>query len=222
MPEVLETHAAPAYPLDDEDLWRELLRFLYSYVRHLVYTASIASWQGQQADLVEDIVQETALRLLVYARRVAAGTALPLRSLKGFTAIVARHYCIDLQRHDSRLRRRTPEGGESICALEPDEQTDLLTVACEHLFHAELFTCLAQQIARFPRKQRQALLHDLAQYIHVAEPSLLQQALLAEGIDLQAYQCQLPVDPGLRARHSSLLSIAYKRVARCMHPELEE
>lgn len=222
MTAVVETHAAPVSPLDDEDLWREVLGFLSSYVRQLVHTASIESWQGQQAALVDDIVQETALRLLVHIRRVAAGTASPVRSLKGFAATVARHYCIDLQRHDSRLRRRTPQGGEIIDALEPAEPTDLLAVATEHLCQAELFRCLAQQIAHFPRKQREALLRDLATYTHDAEPSPLQQALLVEGIDLQAHQRPLPADPRGRAQHSALLSVAYKRVAHCICQECEE
>jgi RNA polymerase sigma factor (sigma-70 family) len=216
---VSELPAAPTCILDDEDMWHELLCSLRSYAWHLVRTASIESWQGQKADLVEDIVQETVLRLLEYVRRVTTGAAPPLRSLKGFTKTVARHYCIDLQRHDARLCQRAPE---SICALESDDHTDLLALVSERLSHEALFAHLAQQIAHFPRKQREALLLDLAKHTHFQEPSSLQQALLAQGIDLQVYQRPLPADPGARVRHSSLLSLAYKRVARCMRDTVEQ
>jgi DNA-directed RNA polymerase specialized sigma24 family protein len=208
--------------LDDEDMVQELLCSLRLHARHLVGVARIESWQGQKEDLVEDIVQETVLRILERIQRATAGTLPPINSLKGFMKTVAYHYCIDLQRHDARLRRITPESAGNEYAFEPGEQTDLLALVTEHLSQEELFGYLAHHIAHFPRKQREALLIDLAKYTHSEEPSPLQQALLAQGIDLQIYQRPLPADPDARTRHSSLLSIAYKRVARCICHDVEE
>lgn len=215
---VADTPLAPGGAVDDEAMWNDLLCFLRPYARRLVHDAHIASWQGQQADLAEDIVQETMLRILERVRRIEAGALPPINSLKAFTVIVARHYCIDLQRRDSRLRR----GAGSDCACESEEQKDLLALVTEHLSQEELFVRLAHCVARFPRKQREALLVDLAQLIHNEETSALQQALLAAGIDLRIYQRPLPDDPVERTRHVSLLSIAYKRIARCMRDEAED
>lgn len=201
---------------DDEAMWNDLLCFLRPYARRLVYNADVESWQGQQADLAEDIVQETMLRILERTRRIEAGALPPINSLKAFSVIVARHYCIDLQKRDSRLRRNA--GG----VFEPGEYTDLFVLVTERLSQEEFFVRLAHNVARFPRKQRAALLVDLAQLIHCEETSVLQQAFLAAGIDLRLYQRSLPDDPVERTRHVALVSVAYKRVARCMHDEAED
>ncbi|HEY1350422.1 MAG TPA: hypothetical protein VGF67_12440 [Ktedonobacteraceae bacterium] len=213
MPAVLETPATLEGVPANEAMWKELLCFLYAYARRLIQASHIASWQGQKADLVEDIVQETVLRILERARRTGCKTLPPIHSLKGFTTIVARHYCIDLQRHDSRLRRIAPH------TAEPAEQTNLFALVTERLSQEELFARLAQHVAHFPCKQRKALLIDLAKYMHFAEASALQKAFLAQGIDLRTYQRALPADPLERTRHIALVSVAYKRIARCMRNE---
>lgn len=198
----------------DEDKCRELLSFLRSYAWRLVRAADVESWRGQRADLVEDIVQETAHRLIERARRVATGELPPIESLKGFARIIARHYCVDLQRQDSRLRREI-----SSAALEHMSPPDL---AIERLSQEELFARLARCIACFPAKQRKALLTDLANCMQFEEePSALQKAFLAQDIDLRTYQRPLPDEPAARARHAALVYVAYKRVARCMRDETE-
>jgi RNA polymerase sigma factor (sigma-70 family) len=198
---------------DNEAMWQELLYFLYAYARRLIHATHVESWQGQKADLVEDIVQETVLRILERTRHTGCRALPPIHSLKGFTTIVARHYCIDLQRHDSRLRRITQH------TAEPAEQTNLFALVTERLSQEELFTRLVHHVAHFPRKQREALLIDLAKHLHFAEASALQKAFLAQGIDLRTYQRPLPDDPLERTRHIALVSVAYKRVARCMRNE---
>lgn len=216
---VSETSAILKGAPGDEETWKELLCSLYTYARRLVRSASVESWQGQKEDLVEDIVQETVLRLLERVRRTGSGELPPIRSLKGFAIVVTRHYCIDLQRHDFRLRRATPNAGSG-CGFEPVEQTNLFALVTERLSQEELFGHLAHCITHFPSKQREALLVDLAKRTHFEESSPLQTAFLAQGIDLQLYQRPLPTDPLERTRHTALLSLAYKRVARCMRAEV--
>ncbi len=209
--------------LCDEATWEELLHFLRSYAWRLVRAAEVESWRGQRGDLVEDIVQETASRVIERARRAEAGKLPPIESLKGFMTIIARHYCIDLQRRDFRLRRETPGAALAEYSCAAVEQISPLDLAIERLAQDELFARLAHCVSSFPAKQRKALLIDLANYTPFEEePSPLQKAFLVEGIDLRLYHHPLPDDPVERARHAALVSVAYKRVARCMREEVED
>lgn len=222
MPAVSAMPIAAEGTLCDEDMWEELLRFLRSYAWRLVRAAQVESWRGQRGDLVEDIVQETVRRIIERARRAHAGELPSIASLKGFATIIARHYCIDLQRRDSRLRREVSNTACIECGAARDEHMSLLDLAIERLFQEELFARLAHCVVRFPRKQRTALLIDLANYTPFEEePSVLQKAFLAEGIDLRLYHRPPPDDRAARARHAALVSVAYKRVARCMREEAE-
>lgn len=206
--------------LRDEERCKELLSFLRLYAWRLVCAADIEIWRGQRRDVVEDIVQETVWRTIERARRAHAGELPPIDSLKGFMTIIARHYCIDLQRRDSHLRREVPGAACAEYDFAAGERTNLLDLAIERLSQEELFARLARCVARFPRKQRDALLTNLAnRMLFDEEPSTLQSTFLAEGINLRTYQRPLPDDPAERARHASLVNIAYKRVARCMHEE---
>ena len=223
MPAVSEISPAAGGILSDEKKWEELLRFLRSYAWRLVRAADVEIWQGQKWDLVEDIVQETVRRLIERARRADAGELPPINSLKGFTTIIARHYCIDLQRQDLRIQREASDTArpERDCAAE--EQASPLDLAIERLSQEELFAHLAHCVACFPRKQREALLTDLANRMcFEAEPSALQKAFLREGIDLQILQRPLPDDAAERARHAALVNVAYRRVARCMCDRTEQ
>jgi hypothetical protein len=76
---------------------------------------------------------------------------------------------------------------------------------------------LAREIAKFPYKQRNALLIDLANLTCFDEAPLpLQEAFLTVDIQLRDYQQPLPENAVERARHASLLHQAYKRVARLL------
>jgi hypothetical protein len=89
------------------------------------------------------------------------------------------------------------------------------------VYNEGLFRLLAQEIANFPKKQRRALLIDLANRTHYDEELMpLQEAFLAVGIDLREYQHLLPDSARERCRHSSLLCHAYKRVAHL--PRVQE
>lgn len=49
------------------------------------------------------------------------------------------------------------------------------------------------------------------------EPTALQQAFLEQGIRLADYRRPLPASPAERAKHLSLLDLAYKRLAQIPH-----
>ncbi len=96
-----------------------------------------------------------------------------------------------------------------------DEHLHPLEEVTERTYQESLFLTIAHEVARFPVKQRRALLIDLANcMLFDASPTPLQKAFLREGIQLKAYQELLPKDPLKCSRHAALLTYAYQRVAR--------
>ena len=216
MATALQARAASECDLHDEQVWIDLISALRPRVRHIVYAARIAYWYGQEEDIVEDIVQETACRIIERDRQVERGEVLPVYALERIMVVIARNYGIDLWRRDRRLQHASSDDSPVISVIKRDRSSPL-EIATNHVYQEELFMKLAHEVARFPPKQRRALLIDLANRMHFdLEPTPLQQAFLAEGIDLQTYQQPLPSDPTERSRLSSLKSIAYKRVGICM------
>jgi hypothetical protein len=94
-----------------------------------------------------------------------------------------------------------------------EDHADPSEIALEGLSRKALLVVLAQMIAKFPCKQRTALLIDLANLSDVSDESdSLQAAFLEVGIRLYDYRCTLPAEPSERGKHSALLSTAYKRL----------
>lgn len=210
----LQTRATSECDLDNEQVWADLISALRPRVRHTVYAAHKAYWHGQEEDIVDDIVQETACRIIERIRQIERGEAQPIYTLEGIMAMTARNYCVDLLRRDRRLQHL--DDSPATFPVERNEYSQLEMVI-DRIYQEELFARLAHEIARFPPKRRRALLIDLAKRMHFdAEPTPLQQAFLAEGIDLQAYRQPRSVDPIERSQQASLTSIAYKQIGLCM------
>ncbi len=202
-------------------VWSALYPALRSLASYLVHTSPLPYWHGQEDDIAEDITQETVRRVIERAQKAECGEAEPIQSLKQMATTVAYNYYRDLKRHDYRLSR-----------LDTADTTDTSTYALysspvdvrssEHPLDAvadkvdqdHLLAMLAREIARFPSKQKQAILIDLANRMSFdEEPTSLQQSFLKVGIELRHYRQPLPDDPRERGRHISLCSQAYKRVA---------
>ncbi len=202
--------------LDDSPKWAELYPSLRSFAKHLIYSFKVSSWHGQEEDMIEDIVQEAATRILEHIRRAECGDATPIHCLERVIWTVIRNYCIDMSRHDCRLvHTSTSEYANGRCP-NLGSQMSIVELAIEHVYEEGLFTLLAREIVELPDKQRTALLIDLANLMQFdGQPTPLQSAFLALGIDLREYQRPLSVNYLERCKHSSLLSLAYKRIA-CM------
>jgi DNA-directed RNA polymerase specialized sigma24 family protein len=210
----LQVHAASVYDLQDEQMWADMINALRPRVRRFVYTTHSAYWHEQEEDIVDDIVQETACRIIERIREIECGKAQPVYALEGFMTVTARNYCTDLEQHDRRLQRL--DDSSPIFPVERDRQSPF-EIAIERIYQEELFARLAHEVARFPAKRRRALLIDLAKRMHFdTESTPLQQAFLAEGIDLWAYRQPRPGDSTERTRQASLTSLAYKQIGRCM------
>lgn len=187
--------------LDEETLER-LYRFLLPITTRWVYFSSLPSWRGQEYDLIQDIIQETIMRVQNYSQQ--SYVYFPER----MSLVVAKHYYLDLKRKDHRLEHIISD------ALAND-QSEYSEVAADNVFFEELFTLLAAEIMKFPRGQRVALLTDLARRMHFGSHATpLQEAFLQVEIDLKAYRLPIPLDPKARSRFASLLSYGYHRLLK--------
>ena len=202
------------FELTGENAWKQLYSLLESLARYFVYSSHVPSWKGQEQDIIEDIVQETARRIIEHSQKVARSAAPPIQNLKSMLFAVARNYCTDLRRHDHRLVRQEQQEAALRPSLDPDDQVDPAEEGLENVYLEMLFRNVAREVAAFPDKQRRAILIDMATRMHFSERRTpLQQAFLECGIDLQEYRQAFPSNPRERSRHVALVNCAYKRVA---------
>lgn len=202
--------------LTSESTWVDLIASLRSTARFLAYSYSyqVPSWQGQEEDLAQDIVQETARRMIERARKAERGEAEPVRSRKMITT-TAQNYCKDLRRRDLRLFRSFENGFDLDDSAPADSQPRFFDAICEQINQEQLLAQVAQGIACFPEKQRTALLIDLANRMSFdGQPTALQKAFREAGIEMEHYRRPLPDDRRERGQHMSLLNYALRRVAQ--------
>jgi RNA polymerase sigma factor (sigma-70 family) len=201
--------------LNDEATWNELYTSLRILARYLVYSYHVSVWRGQEEDVVEDIVQETVRRLLERIRKAERGEAHPVYAVKHMMTVIAQNYCRDLRRRERRLLHFPAQDKETGTLFGEQEPTATPEDVTESMYQEWVLTTVAQKIARFPAKQRQAILVDLAHHMSFdGHPTPLQKAFLQVGIDLEAYKSLLPTDSREYGRYLSLRTLAYKRVAR--------
>lgn len=201
-----------------EDNWEQLRSSLHPQVIRYVHAMCITVWRGQENDLAEDIIQETITRAIERMRKAKQGRMVPIYSLKEMLTSIATNYCKDRRRHDKRLLRMDLGVGSLEVLPLRNTMVDCVEIAAEQIYREEIFKRAAQAIAKFPQKQRQAVLIDLANRMSFGtEPTLLQRAFSEAGIALKQYQQPLSEDLAERSRHISLLNHGYKRLALAMH-----
>lgn len=199
---------------ESQGSWRDLYLALRALATKLVYSFRVPTWQGQEADIIEDIVQETLRRITERSQKAERGEATPIHSLHHMMMVVAHNYCRDLRRHDRRLSRALLPDYSLKVPVRMNEEDHLLESVTENVYQESLFVLVAHEIANFPEKQRRALLIDLANRMCFdTQPTPLQKAFLEVGIQLQQYRQPIPTNDRERSRHLSLLSCAYKRIA---------
>lgn len=182
--------------------WTELYQSLRPFVKQL----------GAE-ECAEDVLQETMFRMVEYARKAERGEVKPIRSLQGLAFTAARNYQYDLWRKKRRIADWTRSKYSSMVNALGGEMLDAMEVAVENVYQEQLFKLLAQDIVRFPPKQKQALLIDLANRMAFGpQLTVLQKAFLEEGVDLQQYQQTLPEDPVEYGKHAASLNWAYRRI----------
>lgn len=206
---------AETFDLESEITWQQLIHTLGSFARSLVYSYRVPSWRGQEEDIAEDIVQETFRRIIERTQKARRGEADPIHSIQHMTTIIAQNYCRDLRRRD---RRFVPMQQDEY-AWDVRERTGnhppIFDATCEGVDHELLLAQIAGEIANFPKKQRKALLIDLANLMYFdTRLTPLQKAFQEAGIQIEMYRQPLPEEIREHNQHTSLLSHAYKRVAK--------
>src|SRR5215467_8474125 len=201
--------------LSSDAFWINLYSFLRLYVRHLVYTSGMSTWHGQEDDIVDDIVQETTVRVLKCIRRAESGAGIPVASPEGLSIVIARNYYEDLRRRDRRLVRIAGDDDSPGVHLVLHNQLDPSELALNNMFLEWLYVKFSLEAVKFSLKQRTALLIDLANRMDFdVQPTPLQKAFLEVGIRLQDYQQPLPKDAVGRSRHASNVSLAFARTRK--------
>lgn len=198
--------------------WEKQASVLRKSVKRLVYSAHIPSWRGEEEAIIADIVQEAICRVLERVRKAERQEALPVNFPEALSSTVAYNLFIDRVRKDkcvtplSQLLRSSHNDTFEIELADcPEEDIH------ESMFQESLFNELAPEIADFPKKQRRALLVDLANHTDFnGDETILQKAFLKVGIRLEEYLGLQPEPENRieRSRFASLLSISYKRIAR--------
>jgi hypothetical protein len=214
----LPTSAKSCAPVTrvDSTNWHSIYCLLFPIVTIWVYSARIPTWFSQRDEIIAEIVQEAVVRTFHRLQRGKQGLLPPVESIKHLSVRIARNYYIDMIRRDSRflyIERIGEEAPAYGMRATIQEAVDFMEVASENAYIASLFSILVAEILNFPPKLRTAILIDLANRMAFkGEPTLLQQAFLLAGIKLEDYCHQVPIDPVLRSRHMSLVSLAYRKI----------
>lgn len=200
--------------LYNDDTWQEWLPILQTRAEYWTGSFRVSTWLGQERFIADDAVQEAALRILERDQRVIRGEAGAMQHPERMIIVTELNYLRDERRHDLRMARwGTDESLFEGQVVQLQYIIDPAEVAVENVFRESIFFWVAHEIARFPDKERTALLYDLAVRMSFDdEPTPLQSAFLEEGIDLRDYVDTLSDDKKERARHAALLWHAYKRL----------
>ena len=192
--------------------WHILYSQLTGIVSVWVRSANLPTWKAQRDDIIDEIVQETMVRLLKRIRRGESGELSPVYAVEALSLRIAYNFFIDIMRRDRRLVPAIQQDGTEYVFAEQDEE-NYTEVALDNVFTAALFRMVAAEIALFSSKLRRAVLVDLASRMSFkGEATLLQQAFRDVGIDLEQYRCSGSSDSAARARQASLASIGFKKL----------
>ncbi len=197
-----------------ESIWKRLYHKLHPCIRKFVYSHRFSLSKGQENDVIEDLLQEAVIHIFKYTKRVAEGRVAPIDSIERFGYTIALNVCRDWWRKERRMQLcQSLDEGMPVDALNRTWVLDPEEVSLNLVYQEGIFMKAARDIARFPRKTRQALLIELAERTFFDdEPTPLQKAFLQQGIRLADYQRLKPTDPKLRSRHNSLATQAFNRV----------
>ena len=217
------TSASPPSKYDsyNQAMWEKIIAVLRPLARKYIANPSMTSWNGQEDDLIQDIVQETVVRTFLQMQKAERGERPPIISLELFAKRVMRNHLLDVMRKESRVIHLS----DNTVSPEdmPDQIVDPSEMALEEIEMEALFTLIAQVIAKLPEKQQTALLSDLAtRTVFTDEQTPLQKALIAVNINLENYQGKLSEDAVFRHKRAALLAVAYKKIRLAIQPQLLE
>lgn len=215
MKQNITRHITSESLLHNECFWKDLYDKLRKPVATFVHRYKVPSWIGQEDDIINDIVQETIVRL--YKKFLVAPDAiLSIQNIEAFSYTVAQRYCIDLCRKEKRLTHLPQTGNEiDMYAFNIDDE---LTKMLDAISIQAILTDAARIIMEIPNKQRRALLTDLARYNDFTDtPTGIEQAFAKAGIQLEEYRLLFPHSQPERSRYNALVSLGYRRLRTGFH-----
>ena len=202
------------YQVNSYSDWNTLYRQLAIIVTRWVRATNLPTWKAQREDIIDEIVQETMMKVLKRIRRGECGELSPVYSVKGLSVRIAYNIFIDMVRHDRWLVPMATESWDDMPRDVLDDGKDYSEIAVDNVYYANLFGKVAVAIQAFPPKLRAALIIDLVSRMSFeGEASALQQALLSAGVDLEQYRGQRSSDPVVRSRQTSLASLGFKKIS---------
>jgi hypothetical protein len=208
----LQTSSTLTFELSSETPWASLYPILLSCVKRWVYNSNVFSWTGQESDIAWDIVLTAMRRTFEYALK-AQNEGIEISSLERLSIVIAKNCFLDLRRKDRRLLHFDCD-----CYSQWDwpityNEIDIAEAVLDKVHEQWLFQEIAKEIANYPPKLRLAMLIDIAKRMEFdLQPTSLQAAFLEVGIQLQDFKDLLPEDPIMRSRHSSLVSLGYRKL----------
>ncbi len=205
--------------------WERQYTVLRRLVGKWVYSAHLPLWAGEEEDVISDFVQEALCRTLERMRKAERQEATPVNSPDFLSRAIARNLFIDSIRKNNRiipLSQMTYSSGADTFEFElADYAEDVAEDVTEQMFQEAVLNELTPEIANFPKKQKFALLVDIAKHTNfTTNEDMLRKSFLKVGVRLEDYLGWQPENTIDRSRFASLLSISYRRVAHlnCMKP----
>lgn len=191
--------------------WYQLSNRLYPYIKNCLYIYSTFHTMGGEAELAEDVLQETYLRALTFAEKHNAPA---IENFEAFCKSCANHYILDLQRKNKRFSGSLDTEAFSNLTNDTPECSDPASFVLEYLSLYHDMLIISEAVNSLPGKTRLAILTDLANIMdfNEEEPTPLDRAMQEVGVEMREYNYELPHDKKLRSQHASLLSQGYKRL----------
>ncbi len=195
------------------DVAERLYSLLRPRVKQWVYGYELPSWQGQEDDVIEDVLQDMFEKLIKHEKKIEQGQVLQFASIEALSYVIARNCCRDRWRKERRLTRFPEDEYKLEEMFSRSNWIDPAEVAIDNVYREWLFLKVSYNIARFSAKKQRTLLIDLAALMYFDDQlTPLQKALRQQGIKMLDYLDKQPVTPEEKSRHSSLLSLAYKQL----------
>src|SRR5580700_8080197 len=104
-----------------------------------VYSYKVPAWKGQEADIVNDVIQEGVTRTWNYLVRAERGEVTPVESVEHLCVTIAQHYCLDLWRKEKRLVRPDVDDSAYIDFVNHAGGIDAADVVAEKVDNEQFF-----------------------------------------------------------------------------------
>ena len=133
--------------LDEEDThYQDRYLTLQTLSRRVFHSFAVPNWRGQEYDVMQDVTQETAQRLIEHEQKVKRGDVPPIRSYDHLIPMVARNICLDHIRRDRRYVRMESVQTYVLSTMPYASTTSALDIAVENVDRETLFKLLAQKV----------------------------------------------------------------------------